>query len=90
MNKSELVEALANGSGITKAAANRVLQTFTQTVADVIKSGDRLDITGFGSFSKSERAERVGRNPQTGLEIKIKACSVPKFKAGKALREAVQ
>lgn len=90
MNKSELVEALANGSGITKAAASRVLQTFTQTVTEALKSGDQVVIPGFGSFSTSHRNEKMGRNPQTGKEIKIKARRVPKFKGGKALREAVE
>lgn len=90
MNKSELVETLANGSGITKATANRVLQTLTQAVTDALKSGDQVVIPGFGSFLTGNRSERTGRNPQTGAAIKIKACRVPKFRAGKALREAVQ
>ncbi len=90
MNKSELVEALANGSGITKAAASRVLETFVHTVTDALKSGDQVVLPGFGSFSTGNRSARTGRNPQTGATIQIKASRVAKFKAGKALKEAVQ
>lgn len=90
MNKSELVEAIANGSGITKAAASRVLETFVDTVTDVLKRGDQVVLPGFGSFSTGNRSARTGRNPQTGATIQIKASRVAKFKAGKALKEAVQ
>lgn len=90
MNKSELVDALANGSGLTKAAASRVLETFMTTVTDALKSGDQVVIPGFGSFSTGNRSARTGRNPQTGKTIQIKASRVAKFKAGKNLKEAVQ
>ena len=90
MNKSELVEALANGSGITKAAANRVLETFVDTVTVALKRGDQVVLPGFGSFSTGNRSARTGRNPQTGATIQIKASRVAKFKAGKSLKEAVQ
>jgi len=90
MNKSELVEAIANGSGVTKAAANKVLDTFMQTVTDALKSGDQVVLPGFGSFSTGNRSARTGRNPQTGQAIQIKASRVAKFKAGKSLKEAVQ
>ena len=90
MNKSELVEALANGSGITKAAASRVLEAFVHTVTDALKSGDQVVLPGFGSFTTGNRSARTGRNPQTGATIQIKASRVAKFKAGKALKEAVQ
>lgn len=90
MNKSELIEAIANGSGVTKAAASKVLEVFMATVTDVLKSGDQLVIPGFGSFSTGLRAARTGRNPQTGKVIEIKASRVAKFKAGKTLKEAVQ
>lgn len=90
MNKTELVEAIANGSGVTKAAASRVLDTFTQTVIDALKSGDQVVLPGFGSFSTGNRSARTGRNPQTGATIQIKASRVAKFKAGKSLKEAVQ
>ena len=90
MNKSELVEALANGSGITKAAASRVLETFVDTVTVALKRGDQVVLPGFGSFSTGNRSARTGRNPQTGATIQIKASRVAKFKAGKSLKEAVQ
>ena len=90
MNKSELVEAIAQGSGVTKADANRVLDTFMMTVTDALKSGDQVVLPGFGSFSTGNRSARTGRNPQTGQAIQIKASRVAKFKAGKTLKEAVQ
>ena len=90
MNKSELVEAIANGSGVTKADASRVLDTFMTTVTDALKSGDQVVLPGFGSFSTGNRSARTGRNPQTGQTIQIKASRVAKFKAGKSLKEAVQ
>jgi len=90
MNKSELVEAIAHGSGVTKADANRVLDTFMMTVTDALKSGDQVVLPGFGSFSTGNRSARTGRNPQTGQTIQIKASRVAKFKAGKTLKEAVQ
>ncbi|MGJ0489484.1 HU family DNA-binding protein [Methylobacter sp.] len=90
MNKTELVEAMASGAGITKAAASKVLETFMTTVTDVLKKGDQVVIPGFGSFSTGKRSARTGRNPQTGKTIQIKASVVAKFKAGKKLKEAVQ
>lgn len=90
MNKSELIEAIANGSGVTKADASRVLDHFMATVTDVLKRGDQVVLPGFGSFSTGERSARTGRNPQTGKTIEIKASRVAKFKAGKSLKEAVQ
>ncbi|KTD20543.1 HupB DNA binding protein HU-beta [Legionella lansingensis] len=90
MNKSELIEAIANGSGVTKADASRVLHTFMTTVTDALRSGDQIVLPGFGSFSTGNRSARTGRNPQTGATITIKASRVVKFKAGKSLKEAVQ
>lgn len=90
MNKSELVEAIANGSGVTKTAASKVLEIFMTTVTDALKSGDQVVLPGFGSFSTGVRSARTGRNPQTGQAISIKASRVAKFKAGKTLKEAVQ
>lgn len=90
MNKSELVSAIADHSGVTKAVAGRVLETFMQTVTDALKSGDQIVLPGFGSFSTGNRSARTGRNPQTGQAIEIKASRVAKFRAGKSLKEAVQ
>ncbi len=90
MNKSELVEAIAQGSGVTKADANRVLDVFMSTVTETLQKGDQVVLPGFGSFSTGNRSARTGRNPQTGQTIQIKASRVAKFKAGKTLKEAVQ
>jgi DNA-binding protein HU-beta len=90
MNKSKLVDAIASGSGLTKAVASKVLDVFMTTVTSALKSGDQVVIPGFGSFSIGNRSARTGRNPQTGKTIEIKASRVPKFKAGKNLKEAVQ
>lgn len=90
MNKSELIEAIASGSGVTKADAGRVLEVFMTAVTDALKSGDQVVLPGFGSFSTGNRSARTGRNPQTGATIQIKASRVAKFKAGKSLKEAVQ
>lgn len=90
MNKSELIDAIASGSGVTKADASRVLDTFMMTVTDALSRGDQVVLPGFGSFSTGNRSARTGRNPQTGATIEIKASRVAKFKAGKSLKEAVQ
>lgn len=90
MNKSELVDAIASGSGVTKADASRVLETFMTTVTDALKNGDKIVLPGFGSFSTDNRSARAGRNPQTGKTIQIPASRVAKFKVGKSLKEAVQ
>jgi DNA-binding protein HU-beta len=87
MNKAELVDAIAAGSGISKADSKRALDAFIDATASALKSGDRVSLVGFGSFSVSERAERKGRNPQTGAEITIAAKKVVKFKAGTELSE---
>lgn len=90
MNKTELVEAIANGSNVTKAVASEVLAAFTQTVTDAVKSGHDVVIPGFGAFKPSNRPARVGRNPKTGEAIAIEAARRVQFKVGKALKEAVQ
>lgn len=87
MNKAELVDAIAAGSGISKADSKRALDAFIDATTNALKSGDRVSLVGFGSFSVSERAERKGRNPQTGAEITIAAKKVVKFKAGTELSE---
>ena len=85
MNKAELIAQLSEDAGITKTQANDVLNSFTTTVTKTLKKGDKVTLVGFGTFSVSKRAARVGRNPQTGAAIKIKAKKVAKFKAGKEL-----
>jgi DNA-binding protein HU-beta len=89
MNKAELIEAMANGAGISKADAKKALDAFIDTTTGALKKGDRVALVGFGSFSVSKRSARTGRNPQTGKEIKISAKKVVKFKAGADLGGAV-
>jgi DNA-binding protein HU-beta len=89
MNKSELIEHIADQSDISKAAAARALASVQDAVVKSLKKGDTVTLVGFGSFSVGKRAARTGRNPRTGAAIKIKATKVPKFKPGKALKEAV-
>ncbi|MBT1444159.1 HU family DNA-binding protein [Shewanella sp. JM162201] len=89
MNRTELIAKIAESADLTKAEAGRALKSFEEAVAGAMKDGDKISIVGFGSFETSTRAERTGRNPQTGKEIKIPAATIPKFKAGKALRDSV-
>ncbi|MDE1193049.1 MAG: HU family DNA-binding protein [Arachidicoccus sp.] len=89
MNKGELIDVLSDKAGTTKADAAKLLDAFTATVIETLGKGDDIALVGFGTFSVAERAARDGRNPQTGETIKIKASKVAKFKAGKALSEAV-
>lgn len=90
MNKSELIEAIAQSSSVTKADATRVLEAFCKAVTDTLRDDGQVVLPGFGSFSVAQRSARTGRNPQTGKPIEIKASRVAKFKAGKSLKEAVQ
>jgi DNA-binding protein HU-beta len=90
MNKAELIEAIANNSGLSKADSKKALDAFIETTTDTLKKGDRVALVGFGSWSVSSRAARTGRNPQTGKEIKISAKNVVKFKAGAELSDAVK
>ena len=89
MIKSELIDAIAESSELTKADAGRALESFLQVVTDTLNNGDNVALIGFGTFSVKDRAERQGRNPQTGKTITIKAAKIPSFKAGKALKDAV-
>jgi len=89
VNKTELIEAIAASADIPKAAAGRALDAVVESVTTALKSGDSVVLVGFGTFSVKERAARTGRNPQTGKEIQISASKVPGFKAGKALKDAV-
>jgi DNA-binding protein HU-beta len=89
MNKAELIDAIANGAKLTKADAGRALDATIETIHKALKKGDRVGLVGFGSFSISKRSARIGRNPQTGKEIKIAAKKVVKFKAGSELAGSV-
>jgi DNA-binding protein HU-beta len=89
MNKSELIDAIADNAGLTKADAGRALDGVITAVTDALKGGDSVSLVGFGTFAVKDRAARAGRNPQTGATIQIKAAKVPSFKAGKALKDAV-
>lgn len=90
MQKSDLIEKIAGEAGISKAAADRALSSLLNNITKAMKKGDRISLVGFGTFSISKRSARTGRNPQTGAEIKIKAKKVPKFSAGKSLKDAVR
>ncbi|MBQ8969856.1 MAG: HU family DNA-binding protein [Lachnospiraceae bacterium] len=89
MNKAELIDAMAKESGLSKKDTEKALKAFTDTVTATLKKKDKVQLVGFGSFETKKRAARTGRNPQTGKEIKIKASVAPAFKAGKALKDAV-
>ena len=89
MNKSELVEAMAKDSGLSKADSGRALDSFLTAVEKTLKKGDEVAITGFGKFSVAKRGARTGRNPQTGAALKIKASKTPRFSAGATLKQAV-
>ena len=89
MNKTELVDAMAKKSGLSKKDTEAALATFTETVTKTLKKGDKIQLVGFGTFEVGKRAAREGKNPQTGAKIKIPAAKVPKFKAGKALKDTV-
>ncbi|HET7361630.1 MAG TPA: HU family DNA-binding protein [Salinimicrobium sp.] len=89
MNKTDLIDGMAENAGISKAAAKKALESFLENVEKSLKKGDRVSLVGFGSWSVSKRAAREGRNPQTGKTIKIGAKNVVKFKAGADLQKAV-
>lgn len=89
MNKSDLVDAIAKSAEISKAAAARALDSTVEAITKALKKGDSVSLVGFGTFKVGKRAARNGRNPRTGATIKIKAAKVPKFSAGKGLKDAV-
>ena len=89
MNKTELVAAIANEAELSKKDSEKALKAFVDVVTEELKNGRKIQLVGFGTFEVSERAAREGRNPQTGKTMKIAACKAPKFKAGKALKDAV-
>jgi len=90
MNKAELIEAIAEAADLTKVEAARALDGLVDAITDALKKGDTVSLVGFGSFLVKERAERQGRNPQSGESITIAAAKIPSFKAGKALKDAVR
>jgi DNA-binding protein HU-beta len=89
MNKTELIAAMAENSGLSKKDSEAALKAFVEAVSEALKKDDKVQIVGFGTFEVAERAAREGRNPQTGKAMKIKASKSPKFKAGKALKDAL-
>ena len=89
MNKTELVAAMAEQTGLSKKDAEAALKAFTDVVAEELKANGKVQLVGFGTFEVSERAAREGRNPQTGETMTIAACKAPKFKAGKALKDMI-
>lgn len=89
MNKTDLINAIAEKAELTKADAGRALEAFFETVQKSLKKGEDVSVVGFGTFTVRKRAARTGRNPRTGQQIKIKASKNPSFKAGKALKDAI-
>jgi len=89
VNKTELIEHIAADADISKAAATRALESALDTITSALKKGDAVSLVGFGTFEVSQREERSGRNPATGAAITIKASKAPKFRAGKALKDAL-
>jgi len=89
MNKSELIDAVASETDLSKADATRATDAVLDTITSALSKGDQVTLVGFGTFSVRDRAARAGRNPQTGETIQIKASKSPGFKAGKALKDAV-
>lgn len=89
MTKVELVEKMAKDSDVSKAAAQKALESFVDGVKKTLKKGGKVTLVGFGTFSVGKRAARKGRNPRTGAVIKIKASKAPKFKAGKAFKDSI-
>ena len=89
MNKTELVAAIAEQAEISKKDAEKAVKAFVEVITEELKKGEKVQLVGFGTFEVTSRAAREGRNPQTGNTMKIAACKAPKFKAGKALKDAV-
>lgn len=89
VTKADLVNAIADEAGLSKADAEKALKAFTDTVTKALKKDEKVALVGFGTFSVGERAARTGKNPQTGAQINIPAAKVPKFKAGKALKDSI-
>ncbi len=90
MTKAELVDVVSSGANISKAAATKAIDSFTNGITKALKKGDKVTLVGFGTFSVRKRKARTGRNPRTGKEIKIPAAKTPKFTPGKALKQAIK
>mgnify|MGYP002401949989 CR=1 FL=1 len=90
VNKSDLIDAIADGADISKAAAGRALDSAVDAITAALKKGDTVTVVGFGTFSVGKRGARTGRNPRTGQPIKIKASKTAKFKAGKGLKDGIK
>ena len=90
MNKTELVAAMAEKAGLSKKDAEKALNAFMESVQGAVKADDKVQLVGFGTFESKARAAREGKNPQTGEKIKIAACKVPAFKAGKAFKDLLK
>ena len=89
MKKKEFIAAIAKEANVSEAEASKVVAAFIKVTSDALKEGDKVQITGFGTFEVAERPEREGRNPQTGETMKIAASKTPRFKAGKAFKDAI-
>lgn len=89
MNKSELIDAIADAAELSKSAATKALDAVTDSITAALQAGDQVSLVGFGTYSVKERAARAGRNPRTGETIQIKAAKLPVFKAGKAFKDAI-
>ncbi len=90
MNKGDLIARIAKDARVSKAAAEKAIDSFCDAVTGTLKKGSKVTLVGFGTFSTAKRKARIGRNPATGQEIKIAAATVPKFSAGKSLKDAVR
>ena len=90
MNKSELIEAVANSTGLSKVAAGKAVEAVITVITATLKEGDQVTLVGFGSFAVRQRTDRTGQDPRTGKPIEIKAAKIPAFRPGKALRDAIQ
>ena len=89
MNRTQLVEAIVKETGVTKKQGEAMLKAYTEAVVKAVKKGDKVQLVGFGTFEQRKRAARKAKNPKTGETIKVPACKVPAFKAGKAFKDAV-
>lgn len=89
MNKTELIQAVTEKADVSKKEATKIVEATFESITEALQNGEKIQLIGFGTFEVRERAERTGRNPQSGKEIKIPAAKIPAFKAGKALKDAV-